>query len=462
MLQMQSKGEDGVSITIDLARLNIGRDPGNDLVLNDAGGSCYHASIFFENGFTELIDLGSTNGTFVNGQRIAERHELKAWDTVRIGKSEFELVDPAGRLPTMVQSAVPITPCENHTSLPKTPKKSNAAEPAFADLKLISAGVYPHCLPIKCKTTIGRGAGNSLTLQSPSVSVRHAEIVMEGGELVLKDLHSTKGTYVNGRRVTRQGLRHGDVLRFDEVEYRIELTDTDGGAKTMVNPALYSENSAIVVNPAAGGIVSGRLAHVLPPKQPAFYAQKTVLETPARRPAGPATNPVPSSVSAEAIPYSTAGPVPVSQPTTSPSSYEYSQAPIRTTDNPCSGFLWFFFSIEGRINRIKDLLGGLATSALICLAVFVILPVIIGSIAFGSLSVIGFEIIVTYIAIFVLWGWLDASLAAKRLHDMNQSAHFLWIFLLPTAWIIMPFVLLFRGGTSRRIDMVHLPNNFFS
>src|SRR5688572_4180958 len=50
--------------------LSIGRDPGNDIVLRDGKVSRTHARINFERGFYVIHDLGSSNGTFVNGRKV--------------------------------------------------------------------------------------------------------------------------------------------------------------------------------------------------------------------------------------------------------------------------------------------------------------------------------------------------------------------------------------------------------
>lgn len=70
--------------------------------------------------------------------------------------------------------------------------------------------------------TLGRAEGCDLVLPDPRVSRLHARVQSgpEGTELV--DLGSTNGTYVNGRRVTRCRLRHGDRVQLGAVvlEYR--------------------------------------------------------------------------------------------------------------------------------------------------------------------------------------------------------------------------------------------------
>ncbi len=68
---------------------------------------------------------------------------------------------------------------------------------------------------------IGRIEGLDLTLPYNSVSKRHAEIYQEGEDLMLRDLGSTNGSFVNRKRVERALLREGDILHFAEHEFRL-------------------------------------------------------------------------------------------------------------------------------------------------------------------------------------------------------------------------------------------------
>ena len=68
---------------------------------------------------------------------------------------------------------------------------------------------------------IGRIGGLDLTLPFQSVSKRHAEIYCEGEELMLRDLDSTNGTFVNRKRVKEASLDEGDILHFAEFEFRV-------------------------------------------------------------------------------------------------------------------------------------------------------------------------------------------------------------------------------------------------
>ena len=76
---------------------------------------------------------------------------------------------------------------------------------------------------------IGRIVGLDLTLPFQSVSKRHAEIYCEGEELMLRDLDSTNGTFVNRKRVKGAPLHEGDILHFAEFEFRVARQSSEGG-----------------------------------------------------------------------------------------------------------------------------------------------------------------------------------------------------------------------------------------
>ncbi|WP_415949015.1 FHA domain-containing protein [Streptomyces sp. KLOTTS4A1] len=69
---------------------------------------------------------------------------------------------------------------------------------------------------------IGRDPGSSLRLSHETVSRRHAELVLQGGIWVLRDLGSTNGTSVNGRRVVGATVvREGDHIAFGSMRFRL-------------------------------------------------------------------------------------------------------------------------------------------------------------------------------------------------------------------------------------------------
>ncbi|MDQ2740752.1 MAG: FHA domain-containing protein [Chloroflexota bacterium] len=75
-----------------LARTTVGRDEENDVVLSDTFASSHHARLAWNGRGWVLEDIGSTNGTYVNGQQINKASVVKPGDTIEFGRVKFKLV----------------------------------------------------------------------------------------------------------------------------------------------------------------------------------------------------------------------------------------------------------------------------------------------------------------------------------------------------------------------------------
>src|SRR5438105_1303412 len=70
------------------------------------------------------------------------------------------------------------------------------------------------------RTSIGRTPDNDLQIEADFISRHHAVILVGPVHTIVEDLNSSNGVHVNGRRVTRQILRDGDVVHFARLQYR--------------------------------------------------------------------------------------------------------------------------------------------------------------------------------------------------------------------------------------------------
>jgi hypothetical protein len=70
------------------------------------------------------------------------------------------------------------------------------------------------------RVVIGRAEGAGIRLEDQAVSKQHAAIEMSGNDHILQDLGSANGTFVNGTRVTRHLMRHGDVVEILDFQLR--------------------------------------------------------------------------------------------------------------------------------------------------------------------------------------------------------------------------------------------------
>jgi len=80
--------------------------------------------------------------------------------------------------------------------------------------------------------TIGRAADNNLQLDDKTISKHHARIVTYFNANYVEDLSSTNGTYVNGKKIKKQILQPGDILKLGKHQLRID--DDSVGTRTVV------------------------------------------------------------------------------------------------------------------------------------------------------------------------------------------------------------------------------------
>ncbi len=177
------------------AVVRIGRAKGNTVwTPEDHAVSDQHAKIVrLEDAFV-LMDLESTNGTFLNGQRV-ERAALRDGDVVGLGAGGPEL---------RVQVLTP--------DLAERQSQATVVIPNFAELARRSAETFfvGEVAIAGDQLTLGRGPDADIRLESPIVSRAHARVRRENGSLSLQDLGSTNGTFLGGNRIEEALLRDGD------------------------------------------------------------------------------------------------------------------------------------------------------------------------------------------------------------------------------------------------------------
>jgi ABC-type multidrug transport system ATPase subunit len=158
---------------LDKASLRVGRNAGNDIIVDHQTVSGTHLILEASNGAFTVTDLNSTNGTLINGQRInpGTPHKLQLGDVIRIG-------DLQGNWVTL---NLELEGWEAHGRLSL----------GQINLSKMASG------------TIGRAPDSFLPLNHPTVSYRHAMLSKEAGGITIRDLGSTNGTFVNRRRIKK-------------------------------------------------------------------------------------------------------------------------------------------------------------------------------------------------------------------------------------------------------------------
>jgi len=131
-LVMKVGPQPGQTFLLDQESLMLGRDPGSEIVISDPQVSRQHARIRCQGNLTMIEDIGSTNGTFVNGMRLTNPHTLADGDEISLGDAVtltyhaggIATTEPLGGKPTVMAEP------SSYGPQPEPPPPYSAAPPS--------------------------------------------------------------------------------------------------------------------------------------------------------------------------------------------------------------------------------------------------------------------------------------------------------------------------------------------
>ncbi len=85
------------------------------------------------------------------------------------------------------------------------------------------------------KTTVGRVEDNAFQIPDASVSSHHCEVILQGEDVLIRDLNSTNGTFINNEPVTEAVLKSSGMLRLGNIELRLESAPATAPAKKVLD-----------------------------------------------------------------------------------------------------------------------------------------------------------------------------------------------------------------------------------
>jgi ABC transport system ATP-binding/permease protein len=215
------------------AAYRIGRDPQADIVLADPRVSWQHAIVEEHGGDWLLQDAGSTNGTFVNRQRVRQV-AITGTCAVRLGHPEDGPLlscslagapDDAPAAPVRVQAATarwePGEPAD--LSQPTPPAAPAPLVAPAVPLRQASWDRSPSAvlkLPTR-QARIGRASDNDIVVSDLGVSRYHAELRRTSSGYEIVDTGSHNGTYLNGQRINSAPVTETDLIGIGPATFRL-------------------------------------------------------------------------------------------------------------------------------------------------------------------------------------------------------------------------------------------------
>jgi pSer/pThr/pTyr-binding forkhead associated (FHA) protein len=222
---------DGREYSLHSVPVVIGRDAGAAVVIDSDDVSRRHAEILTLPDGDYLVDH-SSNGIWVNDERVDEKWLLKGGDLIRVANQELRYYPPESRTPaaganfrlgdTIVGlQAIRRAPVVDSATLAPPPMP-------LASLLIRSGARKGDRIPVKTPVQqIGRADYNDVSLPDASVSASHAKLTLRGGVWMLADLGSTNGTKVDGNPVEAETpLTPGSTITVGDVQVLFEPQDS--------------------------------------------------------------------------------------------------------------------------------------------------------------------------------------------------------------------------------------------
>jgi pSer/pThr/pTyr-binding forkhead associated (FHA) protein len=218
----------GAIFELENDKIAIGRGSKNDIVIRDNEVSREHCRLRRVVDEFELEDLSSSNGTFVNGQRVTGTWLLQHGSIVELGDTvTMEYMRSVSRKPTGA-----ITEDRPADAVP---------EVVYQHLLMVTMG--PEMGRIfrlsSAIVTVGRDLSNDIVIQDPELSRFHMRLRRGANAYAVEDMGSTNGTFINGTQVTQpRELQADDVIRLARqirLQYVIRTENVKGaGDETLI------------------------------------------------------------------------------------------------------------------------------------------------------------------------------------------------------------------------------------
>lgn len=209
----------------------LGRDPQVAIPLRDRKVSRRHARVFRRGGSYYIEDLGSVNGVLLGGQPVNGARKMNPGVELDVGGFGVKLISDDN-----ARESVTFT-------------LTGRVPPVRDQVFMLPVG----------ELEVGRVEGAAIVIPDVSVSRTHALLTVDLGSVIVEDLSSSNGTFVNGVKVGRRELKPGDQVRFGNIDFKFGRAGKVSLAKAkQVYMGFANSDSTVKL---AGGI--GGLALVL-------------------------------------------------------------------------------------------------------------------------------------------------------------------------------------------------------
>lgn len=192
-------------VMLENGQYTIGGDNAADITIEEKGLADVHVTLTVKGSDYSISIPNEASLVSINGKLVKDNKEVRAGDLLIASQVHMKLLDSTAK--------------EQSGDDGKT--RIRMALPQFI-LRGVSGAYFGKTYPLRGTTTIGRHTDCHICVNAEGVSRRHMQIDADATGLVIKDLDSSNGTYVNGEKIESRELQVGDEIRIDNIRFLVQ------------------------------------------------------------------------------------------------------------------------------------------------------------------------------------------------------------------------------------------------
>jgi len=251
-------------VALDEGVMRVGSDADCALVLAMPGVARHHSEIEVRGGQVFVRSIDATAPTVVNGRQITQETALKPGDLVLFGRvgCRVSAVDrPA--------TATAPPPSARKGAGEDARTRVRMTLPKFM-LRGVSGATFGKTFALTGSMVIGRQNDSDIPVPAEEISRHHARLQVTAEGVLVEDMNSANGTFINDKRVQNGVLKPGDELRLDTVRFMLVAPGMD--AKQQGSGSSARTETPKAADPGSSGKTIGIVIGIVVVAVAAFFA----------------------------------------------------------------------------------------------------------------------------------------------------------------------------------------------
>lgn len=206
MYKIQEKGRPETAVWLLNSATVISNDANADIPFYGSSTGTTRVHILSQGKELYLQDISENTPITVNKQRVNHKVLLHDGDEITLANTSYQIINGKRQQPMFKAAGVP---------------QSVQKDPKLWQLQAICGDIQGQVFKLKPQTLIGRDPACDICIPNSQLSRQHVQLIVTGGKVMMQDMNSTNGSYVNNKRCDHRILDEDDDIRLGKISFQL-------------------------------------------------------------------------------------------------------------------------------------------------------------------------------------------------------------------------------------------------